>query len=88
MAIVVRMPAMFHAQTGAEVIIEDAVSDVDGVRLALERRFPQLADDLSDPIFNVAVNDVMLLHGVRQFPVKDGDVVEFVPTVAGGDYSD
>jgi molybdopterin converting factor small subunit len=26
----------------------------------------------------------MLLHGVGDHPVRDGDVVEIVPTIAGG----
>jgi molybdopterin converting factor small subunit len=82
--ITVRLPAMFHTRTGPEVIIDETVSDIAGLRAALDRRFPQIAQDLSDPIFNVAVNDVMLLHGVQQHAVKDGDVVEFVPTIAGG----
>jgi molybdopterin converting factor small subunit len=35
-------------------------------------------------MLSVAVNDVMLRHGVRQYPVRDGDVIEIVPTIAGG----
>jgi molybdopterin converting factor small subunit len=84
MAVIVRLPAMLHKTAGAEVVIDEPVRDVASVRAALERKFPALAQELSDPIFNVAVNDVMLLHGVRQYPVKDGDVVEIVPTIAGG----
>jgi aldehyde:ferredoxin oxidoreductase len=84
MSVVVRLPAMFHGKAGAEVVIDEPVHDVAAVRAALARRFPSLAQDLSDPIFNIAVNDVMLLHGVQQYPVKDGDVVEIVPTIAGG----
>jgi molybdopterin converting factor small subunit len=33
---------------------------------------------------NVAVNDEMLLHGVRERPLADGDVVELIPTISGG----
>ncbi len=84
MPVIVRLPAMLHAKAGAEVILDEPVHDIAAVREALERRFPDLAAELSDPIFNVAVNDVMLLHGVRQYPIKDGDVVEIIPTVAGG----
>ena len=84
MSVLVRLPQMFHPIAGAEVVIEEPVHDVDSVRAALVRRFPKLAAELSDPIFNIAINDVMLLHGVRDYPVKDGDVVEIVPTVAGG----
>ena len=75
---------MFHARVGAEVVISEPVHDVAGVHAVLERRFPEIARDLSDPIFNVAVNDVMLLYGARHYPVKDGDVVEIIPTIAGG----
>ncbi len=84
MSVLVRLPRMLHAKAAAEVVIDEPVHDIAAVRDVLERRFPDLARELSDPIFNVAVNDVMLLHGVRQYPVKDGDVVEIVPTVAGG----
>lgn len=84
MSIIVRLPQMFHPIAAPEVEIEEAVNDIEGVRAALTRRFPKLAAELSDPMFNVAINDVMLLHGVRQHPVKDGDVVEIVPTIAGG----
>jgi molybdopterin converting factor small subunit len=83
-AVVVRLPAMLQPQAGAEVTIDEPVYDIASVWEALARRFPALAGPLADPIFNVAVNDVMLLHGVKQYPVKDGDVVEIVPTVAGG----
>jgi molybdopterin converting factor small subunit len=84
MAVIVRLPAMLQERASAEIVIDEPVHDIAGVRDFLERRFPALAHDLTDPIFNVAVNDVMLLHGVRQYPVKDGDVVEIIPTVAGG----
>ena len=84
MPVLVRLPAMLHGKAAAEVVIDEPVHDIEAVRIALERKFPELATQLADPIFNVAVNDVMLLHGVRQYPVKDGDVIEIVPTIAGG----
>ena len=84
MPVLVRLPAMFHPAAGAEVVIDEPVSNVAEVRAALEKRFPEIANELRDPILNIAVNDVMLLHGVRQYPVRDGDVIELVPTIAGG----
>ncbi len=51
---------------------------------ALERLVPGLARELEDPLYNVAVNDELLLHNVDARPVKDGDVVEIVPSMAGG----
>ena len=75
---------MLHAKAAPEIVIDEPVHDIEAVRAALDRRFPELAREIADPIFNVAVNDVMLLHGVRQYPVKDGDIVEIIPTIAGG----
>jgi molybdopterin converting factor small subunit len=84
MAVTVRLPSILRAIAAPEIVIDEPVHDVGAVRAVLERDHPQLAQALTDPIFNVAVNDVMLLHGVQQYPVKDGDVIEIVPTIAGG----
>ena len=84
MSVTVRFPSMLHATAGKELIVEEHVRDVESLLVALDRMVPGLAARLQDPIFNVAVNDVMLLHGVRQYPVTDGDVVEIIPTIAGG----
>ena len=84
MSVTVRFPAMLHGKAGQQVTIDEPVRDVASLLLALDRKVPGLATELQDPIFNVAVNDVMLLHGVRQYPVTDGDVVEIVPTISGG----
>ena len=88
MGVIVRLPAMLHRKAAPEIVIDEPVHDIESVRLVIQRDYPELAKDLSDPIYNVAVNDVMLLHGVQQYPVKDGDVVEIVPTIAGGDCAD
>jgi molybdopterin converting factor small subunit len=84
MAIRVRLPAMLRDIAGDEIVVDEPVHDLAAVRAVLEHRFPALAARLSDPIFNVAINDVMLLHRVSQHPVADGDVIEIIPTVAGG----
>lgn len=84
MAVTVRLPSMLHDKAAPFIVIDEPVHDIGAVRAILERDYPVLAQALTDPIFNVAVNDVMLLHGVQQYPVKDGDTVEIVPTVAGG----
>lgn len=84
MAVTVLLPSILHDKAPPEIVIDEPVHDIGAVRAVLERDHPELAQALTDPIFNVAVNDVMLLHGVQQYPVKDGDVVEIVPTIAGG----
>ena len=55
---------MLHAKAGQSVVVHDAVADVAALLRALDRQVPGLAAELDDPIFNVAVNDEMLLHGV------------------------
>jgi molybdopterin converting factor small subunit len=75
---------MLHTRTGRELSIEGPIVNVATLLEALDRRIPGLAAELSDPIYNFAVNDTMLLHGVRDHPIVDGDIVEVVPTISGG----
>ena len=83
--VLVRLPAMLQGTAaGAEVAIDEPVRDIAAVRAVLGRRFPALAAELDDPIYNFAVNEVMLLHGVATHPVHDGDIIDIVPTIAGG----
>lgn len=84
MAVIVRFPAMLHAVAGPEVVIDEPVDDIAAVLAALERKLPGISGQLADPIYNLAVNDEMLLHGVHRHPLKDGDIVEVVPTISGG----
>jgi molybdopterin converting factor small subunit len=66
------------------VTITEPVHTLAQLVAALGRAQPDLAARLQDTIFNFAVNDEMLLHGVDHHPVKDGDVVEIVPAMSGG----
>lgn len=50
----------------------------------LDRRIPGFRDQLDDSVFNFAVNDEMLLHHVREHALADGDTVEIIPTISGG----
>jgi molybdopterin converting factor small subunit len=82
--ITVRFPAMLHPRAGRELTLDEPLGDLGELVDALDRRIPGLAKDLADPIYNFAVNDEMLLHGVHQHRLKNGDVVEIVPTISGG----
>lgn len=75
---------MLHARAGRELTLSEPISDLAALVDALERRLPGLATELADPIYNYAVNDEMLLHGVRTHQLRDGDVVEIIPTISGG----
>ena len=84
--IVVQLPAMLrpHAGGAEAVTILAPVSTIGELVMALQRKAPALVAQLDDSVFNFAVNDEMLLHGVQEHPVKDGDRVEIVPAISGG----
>lgn len=84
--ITVFLPAMLRPHAGgAEMLtITAPVSSMADLLAALERKAPRLMQQLDDSVFNFAVNDEMLLHGVRTHPLKDGDRVEIVPAISGG----
>ena len=84
--IVVHIPAMLrpHVDGAEAVTILAPVTTIGELMVALERKAPALTAQLEDSVFNFAVNDEMLLHGVLQHPVKDGDRVEIVPAISGG----
>ena len=67
-----------------EIQIHAAVATIDELVVALDGRYPGLAWSLEDTLFNFAVNDVLVLHGARQHPLADGDIVEVIPTISGG----
>jgi len=84
MSVLVHFPAMLHPVAGREQRVDEPVATVGELLAALERLVPGLGAALEDPVYNLAVNDDMLLHGVHTHPLSDGDVVEVIPTIAGG----
>ena len=83
--IVVRLPDSLSSRSGSETLcIDDPVETIADLIDALERRLPGFRGQLDDALFNFAVNDGMLLHGVRERTLRDGDVVELIPTISGG----
>ncbi len=84
--IVVHLPPMLrpHADGAEALTILAPVNTIGELVAALGRKAPRVAAQLDDAVFNFAVNDEMLLHGVQQHPVKDGDRVEIVPAISGG----
>jgi molybdopterin converting factor small subunit len=82
--ITVNFPAAFHPLAGQSMVVRESVSTVGQLIQALDRLAPGIAKELDDPLYNIAVNDEILLHAVDARPVKDGDVVEVIPSMAGG----
>jgi molybdopterin converting factor small subunit len=82
--ITVNFPAALHPITGASLAVRESVSTVGQLIQAIDRLAPGIAKELDDPLYNIAVNDEILLHSVDSRAVKDGDVVEVIPSMAGG----
>lgn len=84
--ITVRLPSGLRGggSLGAEVPVDAAVATVGELVAALERIRPDLRDALHDSLYNFAVNDTLILHGADAHPITDGDIVELIPTIAGG----
>lgn len=83
--VTVNLPAALQPIAGGKsLIVRQSVATVGQLLQALERLAPGLGAQLDDPLYNIAVNDELLLHAVDQRPIADGDVVEVIPTMAGG----
>ena len=84
MSVTVNFPASLSHLAGQSVIVREAVSNIGQLIQALDRLAPGMAKELDDPLYNIAINQEILLHSVDARPVNDGDVVEIIPSIAGG----
>ena len=84
MSVTVNFPASLSHMAGQSVVVRESVSNVGQLIQALERLAPGMAKELDDPLYNIAINQEILLHSVDARPVNDGDVVEIIPSIAGG----
>lgn len=82
--ILVRLPSTLRAAAGDVLEVHDAVPDIAALIDVLDRRIPGFREQLDDSVFNFAVNDEMLLIRARDRALRDGDVVEVIPTISGG----
>ena len=80
----VRLPATLRVSASETLEIHEPVASVAELIDVLDRRIPGFRDQLDDSVFNFAVNDEMLLYRARDRVLRDGDVVEVVPTISGG----
>lgn len=82
--IIVNFPAALEPIAGQSIIVRESVSTVGQLIEALDRIKPGIARQLDDPLYNIAVNQEILLHSVDLRALKDGDVIEVIPSMAGG----
>ena len=82
--ITVRLPSTLKVGASETLEVQESVSSVAQLVDVIDRRIPGFRELLEDSVFNFAVNDEMLLHHARERALKDGDVVEIIPTISGG----
>jgi molybdopterin converting factor small subunit len=82
--ITVRLPSTMNAGALATLDVHEPVTTVAELIDVIDRRVPGFRDQLNDSVFNFAVNDEMLLVRARDRVLRDGDVVEVIPTISGG----
>lgn len=82
--ITVRLPSSLQTGPNDTLKVSEPVRTISELVVVLDRMIPGLADQLEDSVFNFAVNDEMLLHRARERPLRDGDMVEIIPTISGG----
>lgn len=82
--ITVRLPSTLRVAAADILEVHEDVRDIASLIELLDRRIPGFRDQLDDSVFNFAVNDEMLLFRARDRSLRDGDVVEVIPTISGG----
>ncbi len=80
----VLLPSTLRVSDSDRIEVHETVSTVAELVDAIDRRIPGFREQLDDSVFNFAVNDEMLLYRARQRALRDGDVVEVIPTISGG----
>ena len=85
MAIVVRLPVLLQNDQSDTLTITESVLTVADLIDVLDQRLPGFRTQYDDAMINVAVNNEMLLHRAGDRTLTDGDIVEIVPAIAGGE---
>ncbi len=78
------LPESLPGAPESAVVIDEPVRNLVELRTALRRRLPETEEHLDEQLFNLAVNDEMVLSGEDRVALRDGDRVTVVPIIAGG----
>jgi molybdopterin converting factor small subunit len=80
----VLLPSTLRVSDSDRIEVHETVHSVAELVDAIDKRIPGFREQLDDSVFNFAVNDEMLLYHARERALRDGDVVEVIPTISGG----
>ncbi len=83
-ALTVDLPGSLPGAPEGAVVIDQPMSNLLEVRGALRRLLPETARYLDEELFNLALNDQLVLAGEGDVALRDGDRVTVVPIIAGG----
>lgn len=82
--ITVVLPSTLRSGDSNRIEVHEPVATIAELVESIDRRLPGFRDQLDDSVFNFAVNDEMLLYRAHDRALRDGDVVEVIPTISGG----
>ena len=82
--VTVRLPATLRVGPTDTLTFDGPLATIAELVDALDTRIPGFKAQLDDSVFNCAVNDEMLLHRARERQLRDGDIIEIIPTISGG----
>ena len=85
MAIVVRLPVLLQNDQSDTLTITESVLTVADLIDVLDQQLPGFRTQFDDAMINIAVNNEMLLPRAGDRTLTDGDIVEIVPAIAGGE---
>ena len=82
--IMLRLPSTLRVSDSDHLELHEPVATIAELVDAVDKRIPGFREQMDDSVFNFAVNDEMLLYHARERALRDGDVVEVIPTISGG----
>jgi molybdopterin converting factor small subunit len=82
--ITVVLPSTLQISNSNRLEVHEPVATIAELVESIDRRIPGFRAQLDDSVFNFAVNEEMLLFHARERALRDGDVVEVIPTISGG----
>ena len=81
----VRLPVLLQNDQSDTLTITESVLTVADLIDVLDQQLPGFRTQFDDAMINIAVNNEMLLHRAGDRTLTDGDIVEIVPAIAGGE---
>lgn len=84
MSVLVRLPSMLRYGRAESLEISEEVRNLGELVEILACRVPGFREQMEAAMLNIAVNDDLIVHDLPGRALRDGDVIEVVPTISGG----